>query len=92
MNAWRELPHNQGEIAADIEKLPRRFGKIEYFVVFGIGGSALGMKALFSALKHPRYNELPREKRGGPKLYVVDNVDPDSLNALFDVIDVKNRF
>lgn len=90
MNAWRELPHNQGEIAADIEKTAAQIReKFEYFVVFGIGGSALGMKALFSALKHPRYNELPREKRGGPKLYVVDNVDPDSLNALFDVIDVK---
>ena len=62
MNAWRELPHNQGEIAADIEKTAAQIReKFEYFVVFGIGGSALGMKALFSALKHPRYNELPRE-------------------------------
>ena len=47
------------------------------------------MKALFSALKHPSYNELPREKRQGPKIYIVDNVDPDSLNALLDVIDIR---
>lgn len=90
MNAWRELPHNQDEIVRDIlqtaEKIREKF---EYFVVFGIGGSALGMKALFSALKHPRYNELPREKRQGPKIYIVDNVDPDSLNALLDVIDIR---
>lgn len=90
MNAWRELPHNQDEIVQDILKTAEEIReKFEYFVVFGIGGSALGMKALFSALKHPRYNELPREKRRGPKIYIVDNVDPDSLNALFDVIDIR---
>ena len=90
MNAWRELPHNQDEIVQDILKTAEGIReKFEYFVVFGIGGSALGMKALFSALKHPRYNELPREKRQGPKIYIMDNVDPDSLNALFDVIDVR---
>lgn len=90
MNAWRELPHNQQEIVAQIlqtaEQIRKRF---DAFVVFGIGGSALGTKALFSALKHPRYNELDAQKRGGPKLYVLDNVDPDSLHALFDVIDIR---
>ncbi len=91
MNAWRELPHHQQEVVEDIlETASAIRDRFEAFVVFGIGGSALGMKALFSALKHPRYNELPRDKRGGPRIYVVDNVDPDSLNALFDVIDVKN--
>ncbi|MEG1752584.1 MAG: glucose-6-phosphate isomerase, partial [Christensenella sp.] len=61
----------------------------ENFVVLGIGGSALGSKALFTGTKHLKYNELSREKRGGARFYVVDNVDPDGLNALFDVIDVK---
>ncbi|MEG1991270.1 MAG: glucose-6-phosphate isomerase, partial [Christensenella sp.] len=45
--------------------------------------------ALFTGTKHLKYNELSREKRGGARFYVVDNVDPDGLNALFDVIDVK---
>ena len=90
INAWRDLPHNQGEIVEDILKTAAGIREnFEALVVFGIGGSALGMKALFSALKHPRYNELSPQKRGGPRIYVVDNVDPDSLNALFDVIDVK---
>ena len=40
-------------------------------------------------MKHLKYNELSREKRGGVRFYVVDNVDPDGINALFDVIDVK---
>ena len=58
-------------------------------MVLGIGGSALGSKALFTGTKHLKYNEIPREKRGGARFYVVDNVDPDGINALFDVIDVK---
>lgn len=38
---------------------------------------------------HPYYNELPKEKRGGyPRLYVADNVDPERLAYLFDIIDV----
>ena len=40
------------------------------------------------AINHPFYNELPKEKRGGyPKLYVADNVDPERLSYLFEVID-----
>lgn len=88
--AWRSLPYNQAEIVADIKKEAERINaNFENFVVLGIGGSALGSKALFTGTKHLKYNELPREKRGGARFYVVDNVDPDGINALFDVIDVK---
>ncbi len=88
MNTWRELPFNQKEIAEDITKLGKSINqKFDNFVVLGIGGSALGSKALFTALKHPRYNELSREKRGGARFYVLDNIDPDSINGLLDVID-----
>lgn len=59
----------------------------EAFVVFGIGGSALGPMAIHQALRHLRYNELPEEKRGGPRFYVEDNVDPERMEALLDVID-----
>ena len=56
----------------------------------GIGGSALGPIAVHQALNHPFYNELPKEKRGGcPKFYVMDNVDPERMKALFDVIDIE---
>ncbi|MEG0257326.1 MAG: glucose-6-phosphate isomerase [Christensenella sp.] len=88
--AWRSLPYNQAEIIEDIKKEGKRINAdFENFVVLGIGGSALGSKALFTGTKHLKYNELSREKRGGARFYVVDNVDPDGLNALFDVIDVK---
>lgn len=88
MNTWRELPFNQDKIVEDIVALGKEINeKYENFVVLGIGGSALGSKALFTALKHMRYNELPKEKRGGARFYVLDNIDPDGINALLDVID-----
>ena len=58
-------------------------------MVLGIGGSALGPAAVQQALNHLHYNELPAEKRGGPRLYIEDNVDPERMAALLDVIDLK---
>ena len=84
---WTELPYNQDEIVADIlaeaKKIRKKF---KYFVVLGIGGSALGPIMAFNALKHLHYNELAPKKRGGPKFYVEDNVDPVRMQALLDVI------
>ena len=87
---WRELPHNQEEIIAKIEETAAWVREeAEYFVVLGIGGSALGPIAVHQALRHLNYNELPKEKRGGPRLYVLDNVDPERFAALLDVIDIQ---
>jgi glucose-6-phosphate isomerase len=85
---WRELPHNQAEIVVDILAYTVQMkDDIDAFVVLGIGGSALGPMAVQQALNHPFYNELTREKRKGyPKLYVVDNVDPERLVYLFQTI------
>lgn len=63
--------------------------KFENFVVIGIGGSAPGTFALHKALKHPYYNLLPENKRKGPKFFMLDNPDPETACALFDVIDIK---
>jgi glucose-6-phosphate isomerase len=44
--------------------------------------------AVQQALNHPFYNELCLEGRQGyPKLYVVDNVDPERLVYLFQAVD-----
>jgi len=87
--AWRELPYNQADTVKDIQAYALEMKpQIDAFVVLGIGGSALGPLAVQHALNHPYYNELPREKRGNnPKLYVVDNVDPERLVYLFQAID-----
>ena len=85
---WRELPYNQNQIVEDIIKAAEEIRKrCEYFVVLGIGGSALGPIAVQQALNHLRYNELPNRKRKGPRFYVLDNIDPETMTALFDVID-----
>lgn len=88
MMGWSELPYNQTEVVEDILATAKAVRKnFKYFVVLGIGGSALGPIAAFQALKHLHYNDLKDKKRGGPKFYVEDNVDPERMNALFDVIE-----
>jgi glucose-6-phosphate isomerase len=85
---WRELPYTQDAIVEDILATVRGFLPwCENFVVLGIGGSALGPIAVQQALNHLHYNDLPKERRGGPRLFVEDNVDPERMAALLDVID-----
>ena len=85
---WTELPYNQDAIVADILATAKQIRKkFKYFVVLGIGGSALGPIMAFNALCHLHYNELPPSKRRGPKFYVEDNVDPVRMAALLDVIE-----
>jgi len=45
-------------------------------VVLGIGGSALGNIALQAALNPATYNLMSDARRPGPRLFVLDNVDP----------------
>ena len=87
---WTELPFNQKEIVADINATAKSVRKTaKNFVVLGIGGSALGPIAVFQALCHLHYNDLPLKVRKGPKFYVEDNVDPERMKALLDVIKVE---
>lgn len=87
---WMDLPYNQEEIVRHIEQSAARVRKeFDTFVVLGIGGSALGPIAVQQALNHLHYNDLPAEKRGGPRFFVEDNIDPERMTALLDVIDVK---
>lgn len=87
---WTELPYNQDEIVKDILQTAKEVRrKFKYFVVLGIGGSALGPIMAFNALCHLHYNDLPHSVRKGPKFYVEDNVDPVRMHDLLDVIDPK---
>ena len=91
MMGWMNMPYEQDAIVADILDAAREIREnFDAFVVLGIGGSALGPTAIQFALNHMRWNELSKQQRNGfPKLYVEDNVDPERLAALFDVIDLK---
>ncbi|HEX3015894.1 MAG TPA: glucose-6-phosphate isomerase [Desulfobacteria bacterium] len=87
--AWRDLPYGQtavvSEIVAFADKARHKFTN---FVVLGIGGSALGPLAVQQALNHLYYNELPKNLRDGrPRLYVIDNADPERFAALLDLMD-----
>lgn len=88
---WMELPYQEQRQKEEFERLLATAqavrARYKNFVVLGIGGSALGTIALKSALLHPYYNELPDTRRGGPRLYVLDNIDPDWLAGLLDVLD-----
>jgi len=61
--------------------------RFENFVVVGIGGSSLGNRAVFEALSHPLYNLLPPGKRGGPRMFFPDNIDPELVSGLLEALD-----
>ena len=87
---WMELPYNQSDILTKIEKTAQSIREnFDTFVLLGIGGSALGPIAVQYALNHQRYNDLPASKRPGPRFYVEDNIDPERMQSLLDVIDIK---
>ncbi len=82
-----DLPYQDvTPVLAYAEQARRRF---ENFVVVGIGGSALGNIALQTALRHPCHNLLPRDRRGGPRMFFPDNIDPDMVGGLFDALDPR---
>lgn len=83
---YHDLPHDKKMVAAVTKAVRERKDKYDNLVVLGIGGSALGNIALQSALNPPLYNLLPANQRKGPRLFVMDNVDPVQFSALLDVL------
>ena len=55
----------------------------DYFLLLGIGGSALGARTVIEALK-PFYN-----LKNSPKIFIYDNVDPGTLTSILSVIDLN---
>jgi glucose-6-phosphate isomerase len=57
-------------------------------VILGIGGSYMGARALFEALRSSYHNELPVEHRVGiPRIYFEGNsLDNDALQDLLDLL------
>ncbi|MBE7711724.1 MAG: glucose-6-phosphate isomerase [Cyanobacteria bacterium SIG31] len=64
--------------------------RFDNVIILGIGGSALGGLAVTEALLKPYWNLLDNEQRNNfPKIFFLDNIDPDSMNGLLQVIDLK---
>jgi glucose-6-phosphate isomerase len=83
---FRELPHERPQVD-EIKSLVAEYGDtVENLIVLGIGGSALGNIALQSALNPATYNLLSKAERRGPRLFVMDNVDPVAFEAVMHFI------
>ena len=62
----------------------------DHVLVLGIGGSALGTKALLNALRRPAWNEWDDEGRDFfPRLTILENVDPTTVAAALERIDPR---
>lgn len=85
-----DLPY-QSRTVQEVSAIARAAqGRFDAFVGLGIGGSALGNLCLHSALNHFHHNELSAKQRNGrPRIYIPDNVDPDRLSDLLDLLDLK---
>lgn len=82
------------EQAATVERITRfaeGLGQAyDHVLVLGIGGSALGARALLSALRRPGWNEWDDEGREFfPRLTILDNVDPTTVHAALQRIDPR---
>ncbi len=86
---YRDLPFDQDMIDSVNREVEHFRDRCDVLVVLGIGGSALGNIALQSALNPYTYNLQSDRTRTGPQLYVLDNVDPDQVKAVVDLIAPK---
>ncbi|MDR1487001.1 MAG: glucose-6-phosphate isomerase [Deltaproteobacteria bacterium] len=86
-----ELPFADLPTDPDIPKQCLKFAKknrkkFQTVVVLGIGGSALGAKAVYTAIE-PKWNRS--SKKAWPKLIVTDNIDPEGFSAVLDELDLS---
>jgi glucose-6-phosphate isomerase len=74
-----------GRLLARAAKLKEQSDRV---VVLGIGGSYLGSRALFEALKSSYHNELPAKNRlEAPRIYFEgNNFDNDVMQELLDML------
>lgn len=93
---WSTLPYvDESELDELIEYMTGVRNKASAFVVLGIGGSALGPISVVQALLNMRLNELPDSALRAaelPKLYIEDNIDPERMNELIELIDLKTTY
>ncbi len=82
---------DQAETVREISTFADGLGQAhDHVLVLGIGGSALGAKALLNALRPPAWNEWDDEGREFfPRLTVLENVDPTSVGAALRRIDPR---
>lgn len=85
---FRRLPYENIDKIVEYGKYIR--SNFKNFLVLGIGGSALGPKAIFKSTCGRYHNEYKIDKVPLPKFYFEDNVDPDRIYDLINTIDLEN--
>lgn len=85
MLGWLDLPQNNDRLDQILEYADGLDERFRDLVVLGIGGSSLGALTVTSALQHPWRNL--QEVGDGLRVHYVDNVDPDVVAGLMDVLD-----
>ncbi len=79
---FASLPYREN-VLSKVQSYARLIhGRFRNFVQIGIGGSSLGAAAVAGALLDRFHNERAR-----PRLYFLDNVDPEETASLFERID-----
>jgi glucose-6-phosphate isomerase len=87
---WMNLGYSEETVWYVKEYASMVQGRFENILVLGIGGSALGGLAVTEALLKPYWNLLNEEQRNGfPRIFFLDNIDPDSIVGLLDVLDLS---
>jgi len=87
---WMNLGYSEETVWLVKEYVAMAQGAFDNILVLGIGGSALGGMAICEALLKPYWNFLTPEQRGNcPRIFFLDNVDPDQINGLLDILDLK---
>lgn len=87
---WMNLGYSEETVWYVKEYAALVENRFDNILVLGIGGSALGGLAVTEALLKPYWNLLTKEQRNGiPRIFFLDNIDPDSMNGLLDILDLK---
>lgn len=87
---WMNLGYNEETVWLVKEYAAIVRNRFENILVLGIGGSALGGIAVTEALLKPYWNLLSDEQRNNyPKIFFLDNIDPDEIAGLLQLLDLK---
>ncbi len=87
---WMNLGYNEETVWYVKEFASLVEGRFDNILVLGIGGSALGGIAVTEALLKPYWNLLTPEQRGNlPRIFFLDNIDPDTISGLLEILDLK---
>lgn len=85
---FADLPYDKAMLAQVDTLASEVRGRFDDLVVLGIGGSALGARALYAALKPPGHERAP-VVGDDLRLHVADTIDPQAFGSLLDRLDLR---